>query len=66
MPDVVEVHYLYALKGGSLYQPVYLGPCDDIESWECVVGQLKYKAGWAAPPRATSRGSGSSRWSEAY
>ena len=42
--DVVEVRYLYALKGGSLYQPVYLGARDDIEPRECVVGQLKHKA----------------------
>lgn len=42
--EVVEVRYLYALDGGSLYQPVYLGVRDDIESHECVVGQLKLKA----------------------
>lgn len=43
--DVVEVRYLYALPGGSLYQPVYLGVRDDIEPKECVVAQLKFKAG---------------------
>lgn len=42
--DVVEVRYLYAHQGGSLYQPVYLGVRDDIERVECVVAQLKYKA----------------------
>ena len=41
--DVVEVRYLYAHEGGSLYQPVYLGVRDDIEHRECVVAQLKYK-----------------------
>lgn len=46
--DVVEVRYLYAHQGGSLYQPVYLGLRDDIERGECVVAQLKYKAVAAA------------------
>ena len=40
---VVEVRYLYALPGGSLYQPVYLGVRDDIEAQECVITQLKLK-----------------------
>ena len=44
---VVEVRYLYALPGGSLYQPVYLGVRDDIEAQECIVGQLKFKAAGA-------------------
>jgi bifunctional non-homologous end joining protein LigD len=43
--DVVEVRYLYVVEGGSLFQPVYLGVRDDIETGECVVGQLKLKAG---------------------
>ena len=42
--DVVEVRYLYAYKGGSLFQPVYLGPRDDVTPQECSVDQLKYKA----------------------
>jgi bifunctional non-homologous end joining protein LigD len=42
--SVVEVRYLYALPGGSLYQPVYLGVRDDIEAQECVTAQLKFKA----------------------
>ena len=41
--DVVEVRYLYALPGGSLYQPVYLGVRDDIEARECTLAQLKLK-----------------------
>lgn len=41
--DVVEVKYLYAYKGGSLYQPQYKGVRSDIDPSECVVGQLKYK-----------------------
>lgn len=46
VPDlgqVVEVRYLYAHEGGSLYQPVYLGPRCDVEPPECVTAQLKYK-----------------------
>lgn len=41
---VVEVRYLYAAVGGSLFQPVYLGERSDVEANECVTGQLKYKA----------------------
>lgn len=41
--DVVEVSYLYAYKGGSLFQPCYLGVRDDINPEDCVVEQLKYK-----------------------
>jgi len=39
----VEVRYLYAFEGGSLFQPVYLGPRDDIAAEECVLSQLKFK-----------------------
>lgn len=41
--DVVEVRYLYAYPGGSLYQPVYLGNREDIEPAACTVKQLKFK-----------------------
>ena len=41
--DVVEVRYLYAFQGGSIYQPVYLGTRSDITESECTVAQLKYK-----------------------
>lgn len=41
--DIVEVKYLYAYKGGSLYQPIYLGKRSDIDKNECVLNQLKYK-----------------------
>jgi bifunctional non-homologous end joining protein LigD len=43
--SVVEVRFLYAFPGGSLYQPVYLGQRDDISTEACILGQLKYKAG---------------------
>lgn len=40
---LVEIQYLYAYKGGSLYQPVYKGPRQDIEFDDCKLSQLKYK-----------------------
>lgn len=41
--DIVEVEYLYAYKGGSLFQPVYHGKRADLDSNACTTGQLKYK-----------------------
>lgn len=41
--DVIEVRYLYAHKGGSIYQPQYEGLRDDIERSACLMSQLKYK-----------------------
>ncbi len=41
---LVEIRYLYAYKGGSLYQATYLGERDDLEVGDCILGQLKYKA----------------------
>ena len=41
--DIVEVEYLYAHKGGSLFQPVLLCRRDDIEPSACTAKQLKYK-----------------------
>jgi bifunctional non-homologous end joining protein LigD len=40
---VIEVRYLYAYQGGSLYQPTYLGVRDDLRVDDCVITQLKYK-----------------------
>ena len=41
---VIEVRYLYAFReSNALYQPVYLGPRQDVEQHECVLSQLKYK-----------------------
>jgi len=46
--QVVEVRYLYAFKeSNALYQPVFLGVRNDVEVHECVLSQLKYKAGEA-------------------
>ena len=39
-----EVRYLYGYKGGSLFQPVYLGPRDDVTDADCSITQVKYKA----------------------
>ncbi len=39
---VIEVRYLYAYPGGSLYQPTYLGVRDDVGVEDCGIAQLKY------------------------
>lgn len=41
--DIIEVRYLYAYKGGSLYQPTYIHSRHDITHEDCVISQLKYK-----------------------
>jgi bifunctional non-homologous end joining protein LigD len=41
--DIVEVEYLYAYKGGSIYQPVYHGKRTDLDINACTTDQLKYK-----------------------
>ena len=41
--DMIEVRYLYAYKGGSLYQPTFLMQRTDITKEECTIQQLKYK-----------------------
>lgn len=41
--DVIEVKYLYAFKGGCLFQPQYLCVRSDIDVSECDESQLKYK-----------------------
>ena len=41
--DLIEVRYLYAFPGGSLFQPVYLGPRADLDDWAASLSQLKYK-----------------------
>jgi bifunctional non-homologous end joining protein LigD len=42
--QVVEARFLYAFKeSGVLFQPVYLGPRDDVAPNECLTSQLKYK-----------------------
>ncbi len=41
--DIIEVEYLYAHLGGSIYQPVYKGKRTDIDLPACTMSQLKYK-----------------------
>ncbi|MEX0774651.1 MAG: WGR domain-containing protein [Phycisphaeraceae bacterium] len=41
--DLVEVRYLYAYEGGSLFHPVCLGKRDDIDAAACTLSQLKLK-----------------------
>lgn len=41
--SVCEIRYLYAHRGGSLSQPVFLAVRDDIEPSECTLDQLKFK-----------------------
>jgi bifunctional non-homologous end joining protein LigD len=40
---LVEVRYLYAYDGGSLYQPVYLGRRTDLELADATLAQLKMR-----------------------
>jgi bifunctional non-homologous end joining protein LigD len=42
--QIVEIRYLYAFPGGSLYQPVFLGQRDDVQLSDCTVSRLKFKA----------------------
>lgn len=42
--SIIEVRYLYAYKGGHLYQPTYIGVRDDICFEDCLISQLKYKS----------------------
>lgn len=47
VPEVgalVEVRYLYAYKGGAVYQPIYLGERTDLEREDAKIEQLVYKA----------------------
>jgi bifunctional non-homologous end joining protein LigD len=38
--DLIEVQYLYAFVGGSLFQPVYLGKRNDLDRGECTLNQI--------------------------
>jgi bifunctional non-homologous end joining protein LigD len=40
--SIIELKYLYAYRGGSLFQPVYVGVRKDIEPGDCTTAQLKY------------------------
>ena len=40
---IVDIEYLYAFPGGSIYHSRYKGERDDIPASDCVIGQLHYK-----------------------
>jgi bifunctional non-homologous end joining protein LigD len=42
--SIVEIKYLYAYKGGCLYQPAFKEIRDDVDINECTLSQLKYKS----------------------
>jgi len=42
--QIIDVRYLYAYEGGSLYQPIYKGQRDDVNLNECLMSRLKFKA----------------------
>ncbi|MFG6080460.1 hypothetical protein ACEUZ9_001064 [Paracoccus litorisediminis] len=42
---VIDVRYLYAHKGGSLFQPTFQRHRPDVSITECVTSKVKYKAG---------------------
>lgn len=42
--DVIEVKYLYAFKGGSLFQPTFIKARNDLTLSDCSIAKLKYKA----------------------
>jgi len=41
--DIVEVRYLYAFDGGSLFQPVLMGIRHDLDAAECQASQRKFR-----------------------
>jgi bifunctional non-homologous end joining protein LigD len=41
---VVDVEYLYAFKGGSLFQPQYKGVRNDIDEDACIASKMRFKA----------------------
>ncbi len=41
--EIIEVRYLYAYKGGSIYQPTFLMLRNDLDQNDCNISQLKFK-----------------------
>lgn len=41
--SIIEVKYLYLLRGGCLYQPIYLKERPDLDKSDCGITRLKYK-----------------------
>lgn len=52
---LIEVTYLYAYPGGSLYQPVYGMQRTDMTWDDCRVAQLKMKPGAEPPPAPAAK-----------
>jgi bifunctional non-homologous end joining protein LigD len=42
--ELVEVLYLYAYKGGAVFQPVYKGKRPDSDLSDATIKQIVYKA----------------------
>jgi len=42
--SIAEIKYLYAYRGGCLYQPAFKELRDDVNISECTTSQLKYKS----------------------
>jgi bifunctional non-homologous end joining protein LigD len=42
--SICEIKYLYAYKGGSLYQPSFKELRTDVDASECLINQVKYKS----------------------
>ena len=40
---IIDVNYLYAFRGGALYQPSYCRPRTDLDASACSLEQLKFK-----------------------
>jgi len=43
--ELIEVDYLYAIKDGALFQPIYKGKRSDLDESAAIISQLKYKKG---------------------
>ena len=41
--SIIEVKYLYAYRGGSLYQPTFLNIRDDVYQEDCTLNKLHFK-----------------------
>jgi len=41
--ELVEVRYLYAYRGGAVYQPIYLGKRNDSDLTDATMEQIVYK-----------------------
>lgn len=42
--SIAEIKYLYAYRGGRIYQPAFKELRDDVDPEECTTAQLKYKS----------------------